>query len=197
MLPLDSGTQTLNNVLLAHQHILLIFQTSDVFAQLLLHSLMPITDAFHAIYLDTGTQLQEPVLPALQDSTLIKPALHVFAHQLHHILALTMSVLLAMPLTIGTQPQEAACHAQLILTMTHQLENANAALKDSLLILQDSDAHVVPNSHIMMLPTKDVFNATFHQFGMKSIIPVSAALQDLLTQMEFAHAQPIHHSLIL
>ena len=69
--------------------------------------------------------------------------------------------------TIGTQHPEHAYLVESILTMMHQLENANVAQQDLALILQDLDVHVQESHHTTMLPTEDASNATYHQFGMR------------------------------
>lgn len=123
--------------------------------------------AWLAIYLEDGILTQKYASPALLDFSLTKMYLDAPALKLHPISALINNVLHAMLQTIGTQHLKHAYLVELILTMMHQLENANVALQDSALILQDLDVHVQESHHIMMLPTRNAFNATFHQFGMR------------------------------
>ena len=191
-----SGTPTADNVWLAHQLMLLMFRPLPAHAQLPPISLMLTTDVSHATCQDIGTQPPALVWLALQDSSSKRLPSPASALQPLHILAPTISVSPATPLTTGTSPQEPAYHALLTPIGMQQLLSVSAALKDSLLILQDLDALVDLTSHTMMLPTRSASNATFPQFGMRPRTCASAVQLDPLSPTELVFAQLILPSLM-
>jgi len=81
--------------------------------------------------------------------------------------------------------------------MITQPEDANAAQLDSALIPQDLDVHAMEIHHIMKFQQEDVFNATYHQFGIQQTADVLTAQLDQHSLTELVLAHLTYHSLIL
>jgi len=98
---------------------------------------------------------------------------------------------------IGIKHQKLVYLAQIIIITIILLKNVNAVQKDLLSILQDFDAHVLEIHHTMIFRQKDVFNATYHLYGIQRMVDVLIAQLYLLIQMDHASVQKIVRSSIL
>jgi hypothetical protein len=114
------------------------------------------------------------------------------------MLMLMEDVLPAMLLTIGMSIVKLAFHAPKIPIGIHQLENANAALRDSLSITVILNAHALHHTLTMTSPLKNALLAIPLQFGTKLTQDASAALKDLTgtPQLNYAIALALLHLLI-